>query len=1059
MKPLPALKDFSAVLRFGALFLFALAPTLVLRAQNYATPYTFTTLAGTPGASGSDDSAAATFYNPTGAAADALGNVYVADYSNNTIRKITPAGEVTTFAGSPGVSGSVDGTGSAARFSAPRGPAVDAAGNVYVADGGNHTIRKITPAGKVSTLAGSAGVSGSANGDGSAARFLFPRGVAVDVSGNVFVADSNQTIRAITPSGTVTTLAGSAGVSGSADGMGSAARFNDPAGVAVDSAGNVYVAEGQNATIRKITPAGGVSTLAGSAGLYGTADGTGAAARFYIPQGVAVDSTGNVYVADKWNATIRKITSAGVVTTLAGSPTSIGDNDGVGSAAQFNNPSGVAVDAVGTVYATDYYTVRKITSGGLVSTLGGKSLVLGSHDTAGAQFSYPYSVAVDGSHNVYVADFSNSTIRKITAAGVVTTLAGAPGAVGSVDATGSAARFRNPEGVSLDSAGNIYVADYANDTIRKITPAGVVSTLAGQAFVQGSADGAGSTARFYYPQSVAVDASGNVYVADTWNETIRKITPAGVVSTLAGAPGASGSADGTGSAARFYFPSGVAVDGAGNVYVADNLNHTIRKITPAGVVSTLAGSPGVIGSTDATGSAARFYEPAGIAVDGAGNVYVTDSGNYTIRKITPAGEVTTLAGSVATSGTADGTGRAALFYSPQGLAVDAVGTVYVADYGNQTIRMGVPAAINPVATVTLDNLNTTYTGSPQSATATTIPSGLAVTFTYDGSATPPTNAGSYTVVATVNDATYTGTATDTLVIAKANQIITFDPQSDKVVGDAPFPVSATVDSGLTPTFSIASGPATISGSTVTITGTGTISITASQAGDANHLPASASQQILVTAVGSTNYTPYTFTTFAGSPAIRGSADGTGSAASFASPFYVAVDASGNIYVSDTGNSTIRKITPAQVVTTLAGLPGTPGSANGAGSAARFQYPLGLAVDASGNVYVADCYDQTIRKISPSGVVSALAGLSSVQGSTDGTGDAAQFKYPYALAVDGSGNVYVADTYNSTIRKITPAGVVTTIAGLAGVDGSADGTGNAARFRFPEGLAVDASGNI
>ena len=330
-----------------------------------------------------------------------------------------------------------------------------------------------------------------------------------------------------------------------------------------------------------------VTTLAGSAGFDGSADGTGSAARFTFPRSVAVDSSGNVYVADTYNHTIRKVTPGGVVTTLAGSAGVVGSADGTGSAARFNQPGGVAVDSSG---------------------------------------------------NVYVADFYNHTIRKVTPSGVVTTLAGTAGVEGSADGTGSEARFYYPNGVAVDSSGNVYVADYINQTIRKVTPEGVVTTLAGSAGFSGSADGTGSEARFTFPLGVAVDSSGNVYVADFYNHTIRKVTPSGVVTTLAGTAGVEGSADGTGSEARFYYPNGVAVDSSGNVYVADYINQTIRKVTPEGVVTTLAGSAGFSGSADGTGSEARFNHPLGVAVDSSGNVYVGDTDNSTIRKVTPGAE-------------------------------------------------------------------------------------------------------------------------------------------------------------------------------------------------------------------------------------------------------------------------------------------------------------------------------------------------------------------------------------------------------------------------------------
>src|SRR6266480_4011660 len=275
----------------------------------------------------------------------------------------------------------------------------------------------------------------------------------------------------------------------------------------------------------------------------------------------------------------------------------------------------------------------------------------GSTDGTGsaARFNSPSGVARDNAGNTYVADTVNSTIRKITPAGVVTTFAGLAGSTGSVNGTGSAARFNGPAAVAIDSVGNIFVADTNNSTIRKITPGRVVSTFAGLAGSTGSANGTGSTARFNFPSALAVDSANNIYVADTANSTIRKITPARVVSTFAGLAGSPGSANGTGSAARFNFPSGVIVDraGTGNIYVGDTSNFTIRQITPAGVVTTLAGSPGMRGGTNGTGSAARFELPEGMAADSAGNVYVADTDASTIRKITPGGAVSTFAGSFA----------------------------------------------------------------------------------------------------------------------------------------------------------------------------------------------------------------------------------------------------------------------------------------------------------------------------------------------------------------------------------------------------------------------------
>ncbi|OGV77489.1 MAG: hypothetical protein A3K18_12010 [Lentisphaerae bacterium RIFOXYA12_64_32] len=619
---------------------------------NSAPVYSWTNFVGQPGGEGNADGMAslARFLNPDGVAVDSTGNLFVTDYNNHTIRKITPWGVVTTIAGLAGSPGSADGTGSAARFHYPRGVTVDSAGNVYVADEGNDVIRKVTAAGVVTTLAASSGGIG----------------VAVDSAGTVYVASPREhIILKVTPGGTVTILAGWPGISGSTDGTGNAARFDQPSSVAVDSAGTVYVGDSSNHAIRKVTSAGEVTTFAAGVG---------------YPAGVAVNAAGMVFVTDG-NYTILQVTPEGVVTTLAGDAWGQGYADGTGASARFDHPRGLAADSAGNVFVADWgnNTIRKVTSAGVVTTLvTGSVRAHGSADGTGraARFSYPRGLTVDSAGNVYVADFNNCTIRKVTPAGVTTTLAGSVGAWGSADGTGSAARFAEPWDVAVDSAGNLFVADYFNNTIRKVTPAGVVTTLAGTAGVSGNADGTGGMARFSSPTGVAVDGAGNVYVADSSNHAIRKITSAGEVTTLAGSGGG------------LSRPNGVAVDSAGTVYVADVWNHTILKVTPAGLVTTLAGSAGVPGSADGTGSAARFYIPAGVAVDNAGNVYVADSNNCTIRKVTPAGVVTTIGGSVGVMGGADGVGVAAIFACPTGVAMDSDGNLFVVDPSDNRIIKG-----------------------------------------------------------------------------------------------------------------------------------------------------------------------------------------------------------------------------------------------------------------------------------------------------------------------------------------------------------------------------------
>jgi sugar lactone lactonase YvrE len=418
---------------------------------------------------------------------------------------------------------------------------------------------------------------------------------------------------------------------------------------------------------------------------------------------------------------------------------------------------------------------------------------------------------VDSAGNNYVADTGNGTIRTVTPAGVVSTLAGSAGNFGSTDATGSNARFCGPQDVAVDRSGNLYVADTANHTIRKITAGGVVSTLAGVAGTNGLTDGTGSNARFNAPQGLAVDSSGTVYVADTWNHTIRKMTSVGVVSTLAGVAGYYGDIDGNGNGdgtntARFYCPSGVAVDASGSVYVADTRNHTIRKVTASGVVSTLAGKAGVWGSADGTNSDARFYEPQGITVDFSGNLYVLDSGNQTIRMVAPVGTnwvVTTVAGLPGVSGSADGTGPNARFFRPGGIGMNSAGSLCVADWGNNTIRAGVSSLYTSPTILLQPQAQSANLG--QSATFSVTAAGLppltcqwlfygtnlegATAFTYTCLNAQPANAGPYSVI--VSNTLGTATSSNAWLTIILPPTITSPPQS------------LTIDQGTDASFSVA----------------------------------------------------------------------------------------------------------------------------------------------------------------------------------------------------------------------------------------------------------------
>lgn len=595
------------------------------------------------GAFGFADGAKPQFNGPFGVAVSTAGTAYVVDFNNHAIRQIDAGGNTTTLAGGPD-RGYVDATGAAARFLFPRSIVRDATGNLFVLDTGNSAIRRVTPAGVVTTLAGSPNNRAVVDGIGTAAGFFIPTAMAIDAAGNLYVAD-NGTIRRVTPFGVVTTIAGVSSDVRVVDGPPGTARFSDIEGMAIAADGTIFVSEGPHMVVRQLAVTGVVTTLAGTLDAIGSADGTGAAARFNHPAGIAVDpATGNLLVADTDNHTIRLVTRAGTVLTLIGAPPPYGANDGLGTAARFSTIPDLALDAAGNVLVADpnNYAIRRLDAAGNVQTIAG---VLGSRGTqdgpAGTgRMVGPQAIAADTAGNIYFADdvisfchpqpslceAYSSAIRRVDAAGTITTVAGAINSSGDADGTGAAARFRLASDIAIDASGNLYVSDLASNTIRRVTPAGVVTTVAGSARNAGYVDGTGSAARFLGPRGLVIDRDGNLLIADG-GSMIRKMTPAGVVTTVAGAPTPSDVTDGTGTAARFANVDRLAIDTDGNVYATDA--STIRKITPAGVVTTIAGLKGVDGFRP--GMLPGIINPRSLVVKGTDLYIGIDSGIAVIR--------------------------------------------------------------------------------------------------------------------------------------------------------------------------------------------------------------------------------------------------------------------------------------------------------------------------------------------------------------------------------------------------------------------------------------------
>jgi len=559
---------------------------------------------------------------PIRLAVDASGGVYFTE--SNDIRKITPQGLVVPIAGFIGAQFASDGDGGPALLAGlndPYGIAIDAAGNIWVEDSYDAppALRRITPDGVIRTV-------------GQYTAY----GLAVDVNGNVYVPA--QALYKIAPDGTVTQYPNTSG--GTIGGQ--------IYGLAADASGNVYAANSRYHLVLKITPGGEVTTFAGT-GVAGTTGDGGPAtsAELDYPYGVALDAAGNIYVADYEAGRIRKIAVDGTITTVAGGGGAFG-NGVPATQAAVPQPTDVAVDSAGNLYIAAGL-IYEVTLDGVIHTIAGLQLAgcCGDGGPVSQATFGPKGLARDAQGNVYVADQGQHKIRKIAADLTVTTLAGTgqPGfPAGSGPAT--AATLNGPNGVGVDSDGNVYIADTGNNLIRMVTPDGTIQTIAGDGRFAFAGDGGPAVnASVNNPCFVLPDGAGNIWIADTNSHRIRRISPSGVIETVAGngTPGFAGDG-GPATAAELSIPNALALDAAGNLYIADPAAETIRKVSASGIITTFAGTPGVLGYTGDGGPAtsAQLWSPYGVAVDPNGNVLIADSGNNAIRLVMPNGMISSV---------------------------------------------------------------------------------------------------------------------------------------------------------------------------------------------------------------------------------------------------------------------------------------------------------------------------------------------------------------------------------------------------------------------------------
>jgi sugar lactone lactonase YvrE len=653
---------------------------------------------------------------------------------------------------------------------------------------------------------------------------------------------------------------------------------------------------------------------------------------------------------------------SGVITTYAGQ--GLATNGVLASGQPIGTPSSIAVDNTGGFYVAinSQHLVYYVTADGRISVVAGNGTLGFSGDGGGAtsaQLLSPSGLALDAGGNLFISDSGNNRIRKVTPDGIISTLAG----TGTADSAGDSgpaalADLNYPIGLAADGAGNLFIADSSNNRVRKISPVGIITTLAGTGAGGFSGDTATATlSQLDHPTGVAVDAAGNVFIADSGNQRIREITTDGNINTIAGnGIRGYGGDGGQATSAEFNNPAGLALDSAGNLYIADSYNYRVRKLE-GGTITTIAGN-GTAGFSGDNGSAtsAALYLPISVSVETSGNLFIADYVSLRVRKVTGTGVISTVAGTGIEGFSGDGgLAASALLYLPTGVGVDSAGSLFIADSSNARVRKVTTGGV--ISTVAgSGNQGSGGDGGQATSAGLKAPSGVAVD------------------------------ASGNLFIADY-----LDQRVRKV---------------------------TPGGVISTVAGTGV----QGYSGD-------------------------------GGPAT---------AAQLNEPWGLAVDASGNLFVADLVNHCIRMVTPDGVISTMAGI-GKPGF-SGDGTLAAFAqltFPVGVAVDSSGNLFIADSGNHRIRKVNSAGIISTVAGNGIAGFSGDGNpATSAQLNGPTGVTVDSGGNLFIVDHRNNRIREVTSDGIIHTIAGTGTPGFSGDGgPATSAQLSAPMGMAVDSSGDL
>ncbi len=1026
-----------------------------------------------------------------GLTAAADGTLHASDTKYNLVFGIAPDRSVSLRAGS-GVAGYADGKGAAAQFETPQGLALAADGSLFVCDSGNAVIRRIAKDGTVTTVSGVADIAGGDDGK-SSARWYHPEGIALAPDGNFLIVDRvGQTVRRLAPDGTVTTLVGAYLANGAADGKGTEARFHLPASIAVDASGVMWVADYANYGLRRITPDLQTSTVIGKLGA-GVVDGPAESAKVSGILRIAIDAGGDLWISDYDSATLRRLRlrvdscDDGDVCTRDDCDPATGKcvapgidcDDGALCTADTCDAGKGTCSHQTAVHGSacddgDPCTLAGLCGAGHCHAAAAVKTVSGPQggddgDLAKAGFYGLTGLRASGDGRVAIVDGGWHRVRVLGQDGKVSTVFGVQNQAGNADGPAGVARLANPRGVEFALDGSLFVADTGNHKVRRVTLDGAASTVAGHGD-KGSNDGPVAVARFADPYDVVLGADGAVLVADTGNHRIRRIS-GGTVSTWAGA--GYGFRDGPSSYARFSSPTALARAPTGEIIVADYGNASLRRVDTKGLVVTVAGG----GRNEwrmGQGLEAALQGIHGVSVDRIGNIWVASSSGR-VAIVDRSGRAHAVAGGAPNF--VDGIGAGASLGQLVAVTTLPDGRALVVDASLDRLRTVQPAIAGcddanactsdqcapKVGCLHLQSAAPCDDGDPCSVGDVCTTGACKAGSKVAGCVCKPgpgqgCGDGNPCTIDTCDPKA--GCATAKVLLGPCDDGSPCTAASACNGGSCqPLPSAVTVRHGAGvdhPTPDCCVGARDGATAQLQHVAVGRLSQPLDMATAPNgavYIADSGNQALRVlTSDGRLD-------TVAGSPGqLAGGQDGPPGTGRFHTPYGVALDLLGGIYVADNGGSTIRRVDKDGAVTTVAGLYLDAGFADGKGAAARFVNPRGLGSDAAGNILIADTGNHRVRSLGLDGQVKTRVGKG--PGSTDGPLSVATLNSPEDVAADAFGALYIADAGNLAIRRLDPAGHLTTVVATGSASAPLAGPGaRGGRFGYVGAIAVAPMGVI